>query len=257
MASGCAASECWWWKTGPPSPTEACRLVRDGWPRSGTAPPRSWILGPTRWAPSGRSFRPTRKPPRCYRRWVIARPRLPSWPRPFGGCRRTWWWWLRPSTCGASSPWTSRRCGSPTSCRRPARSSLRMSSPGAVCWAQPLRPPGERSGAAGGPAASVTPYQQGDHDGDADQDDDDPLQGLHPLGRGAIRQLGVDALQRGQLAGDGRVPVPDPEPPRDQAVDPRQILFPDQLQGVGHLLKQDRAVELQLCQLLRPGAIAG
>src|SRR5439155_1457166 len=67
----------------------------------------------------------------------------------------------------------------------------------------------------------------------------------NPLRRSPVRQLSVEAGERLQLASDAHVPFRQVEATGHVTVHAGEILLPDQLQGVRHLLEQDRRVELR------------
>src|SRR6266480_232898 len=98
-----------------------------------------------------------------------------------------------------------------------------------------------------GPTRSLAdePGEERQDDRHGDQHDDDPLEQLHALCRRPVRQFSVDAVERLQLASDADVPLRQVEATGHVAVHAGEILLTDQLQGVRHLLEQDRRVELQ------------
>src|SRR3990172_10150501 len=100
-------------------------------------------------------------------------------------------------------------------------------------------PTGARSVAGGA-------NEERNHNGDGDERDDDPLEDLHASGRRLIRHLAVDAVERLELSQDRRVPGFEMKAPGCEAVDPRQVLVPDERQRVVDSLEENRAVHLEL-----------
>lgn len=62
--------------------------------------------------------------------------------------------------------------------------------------------------------------QHRDDDGQGDQDDDDPLQQLHPSDSGAVGHFSINAVQRVEFPQDAGVPLFQVEPLRSQTIDP-------------------------------------
>ena len=74
-------------------------------------------------------------------------------------------------------------------------------------------------------------------DRECNEKDDDPFQDFHAPGRSLIGNFFVNAFERLQFAQDARIPLVEMKAPVDQAIEPRQVLVTDQLQGVVHTLE--------------------
>src|SRR6267142_1467209 len=79
--------------------------------------------------------------------------------------------------------------------------------------------------------------EEGKNDRDGNQDDDDPLQHLHPPAHDLIGDLLIDALECFKFAENTRVPVRQMKALGGKTVKAREILVAQQFQDIVHAFK--------------------